>query len=186
MLKEIEALLYITGDEGITLNELKNILEINNNDLLKYIDQLNNHLQKESCLEVYKKENRFFLTTQKKYANILKKYSNNTLNKRISKASLEVLAIIAYKQPITRLEIDQIRGVNSSGSIQKLLMYNLIQDLGKSDTPGRARLFGTTNYFLEYFNLDSLDDLPQIEISEQNTIETNSLFEEFDDLVEGD
>ena len=99
------------------------------------------------------------------------------INQSLSRASLEVLSIVAYKQPITRAEVDDIRGVNSSGAIAKLQAFDLIQEAGKKDAVGRPNLYATTDYFLDYMGINSLDELvaiDQLELEDQET----SLFRE--------
>ena len=85
------------------------------------------------------------------------------MSNALSQAALETLSIIAYKQPISRIEIDEIRGVQTSGSIQKLVARQLIEEKYRVDGPGRAILYGTTKYFMDYFGLKSLDELPDIQ-----------------------
>lgn len=87
----------------------------------------------------------------------------------MSQSALEILSIIAYRQPITRIEIDDIRGVNSSGALQTLIWRGLIKQDGKKDAPGHPKLYVTTDYFLQYFNYQSLADLPLIEDFEDTT-----------------
>ena len=99
------------------------------------------------------------------------------MNQSLSRAALETLSIIAYKQPITRVEVDDIRGVNSSGAIAKLQAFGLIREAGKKDAVGRPNLYATTDYFLDYIGINSLDELvaiDQLELEEQET----SLFRE--------
>ena len=94
---------------------------------------------------------------------IIEKYFQKDLTKNLSQSALEILAIVAYRQPITRVEIDDIRGVNSSGALQTLVWRGLIKADGKKDAPGHPKLYVTTDYFLQYFNYHSLADLPLIE-----------------------
>ena len=88
------------------------------------------------------------------------------MNQSLSRAALETLSIIAYKQPITRIEVDDIRGVNSSGAISKLLSFELIREDGKKDVIGRPNLYVTTDYFLDYMGINHLDELPIVEETE--------------------
>ena len=96
-------------------------------------------------------------------AEIIEKYFQKDLTKNLSQSALEILAIVAYRQPITRVEIDDIRGVNSSGALQTLVWRGLIETNGKKEAPGHPKLYVTTDYFLQYFNYQSLADLPLIE-----------------------
>ena len=104
---------------------------------------------------------------------------------KLSQASLETLAIIAYKQPVTRVDIESIRGVQSSGSIQKLLLRDLIEEAGRLETPGRPKLYKTTAYFMDYFGLESLDALPDAsDLFDLDLEEANQLFRDNHDLFE--
>jgi segregation and condensation protein B len=88
------------------------------------------------------------------------------MNQSLSRAALETLSIIAYKQPITRIEVDDIRGVNSSGAISKLLSFELIREDGKKEVIGRPNLYVTTDYFLDYMGINHLEELPIVEETE--------------------
>lgn len=117
--------------------------------------------------------------TKADFASLLREYSKTPINQSLSRASLEVLSIIAYKQPITRAEVDAIRGVNSSGAITKLQAFDLVREAGKKDAVGRPNLYATTDYFLDYMGINSLDELvaiDQLELEDQET----SLFKEED------
>ncbi len=103
------------------------------------------------------------LTTSPKCGDIISKFFQKDLSKNLSQSALEILAIIAYRQPITRVEIDDLRGVNSAGALQTLVWRGLIKVDGKKDVPGHPNLYVTTDYFLQYFNYESLADLPVIE-----------------------
>lgn len=184
MQKKVEALLFASGDEGLSIQELSKLLKVDRCTVEDGVYQLSQRLdEQQSSLHVVKQQERYLLTTRKEMAPLLKMYTNATLNARLSKATLEVLAIIAYKQPLTRLEIDEIRGVQSTGSVQKLQARQLIQEVGKVDGPGRAKLLGTTDYFLEYFDLQSLDDLPPLEEPEEIQ-DTQMLFEQFNETFD--
>lgn len=125
--------------------------------------------------------NHYQLATKKEYAGIIKKYAVSPLSTNLSQAALETLAIIAYKQPLTRMEIDEIRGVQTSGALQKLLLRGLIEDKGRVNGPGRAILYGTTNYFMDYFGLKNIKELPAIDELEQDQeeVESDLFFEKF-------
>jgi segregation and condensation protein B len=102
------------------------------------------------------------LATKPEMYEYLIKIAKTPKSYRLSDTALETLSIIAYKQPVTRLQIEHIRGVSCSRAIDKLLEYDLIRELGRLDAPGRPLLFGTTDDFLRAFGVDSLDDLPEI------------------------
>ena len=98
-------------------------------------------------------------------------------NSTLSNSALETLAIIAYNAPITRSAIDEIRGVNSAYAVRKLLIMNLIEEVGRSELPGRPKLYNVTSKFLDYFGLGSIEDLPELNFKEKNVEEEKSLFE---------
>ncbi len=141
---ELEALLYAAGDDGLETENLLQLLEISPAALR----ELANHHK---------------LTTSPKCGDIISKFFQKDLSKNLSQSALEILSIIAYRQPITRVEIDDLRGVNSAGALQTLVWRGLIKVDGKKDVPGHPNLYVTPDYFLQYFNYESLADLPVIE-----------------------
>lgn len=174
-LQQIESLLFISGDEGISLTDLENITGFMRPAITLMLDKLEQKYadDPESALILLNSDSTYRLATKKELAPIVKRYFEVPLTTPLSPALLEVLAIIAYRQPITRIEIDDIRGVQSSASIQKLILRNLIEEKGRLDAPGRPFLYATSNYFLDYFGLTSLDELP--ELSEQAEIDPQEL-----------
>ncbi|MGM0124506.1 segregation and condensation protein B [Enterococcus sp. AZ194] len=167
-LSELEAILFVVGEEGIGLDELSYLLEAETSQVYEWLEDLGDRYEQDekSALNILEVGNHFVLTTKKKFAKLLKKYAQSPISNKLSQAALETLSIIAYKQPITRIEIEEIRGVQSSGSVQKLVARQLIEDKGRVDGPGRAILYGTTDYFMDYFALKSLDELPDIQSME--------------------
>ena len=113
-------------------------------------------------IEIAKTENGYTVCTKKEYYNYIYPLFDNRAKPNISNAAMETLAIIAYNPKITRAEIENIRGVNSDATIYKLLEYNLIEDAGKSDLPGRPTVYRTTKEFLKTFGISNLDELPQL------------------------
>lgn len=165
----LEGLLFVVGDDGITLEQLINILEINREEALKLIEDLRMEYNNENRgLFLSFLGNTFKITTKKEhkyyYSKLLKDERLNTL----SNSALETLAIIAYNEPITRIQIDEIRGVQTGYIIRKLIARGLIKEAGKSDLPGRPNLYQTTNEFLDYFGINSVSELPKIEKKEEN------------------
>lgn len=160
----LEGLLFLVGDEGLTNDQIKNILEVDDNDLQNVISNLE---------KTYSYENRglklnyiggcYKLTTKKEHKNYYEKLIENQDSNILSQAALETLAIIAYNEPITRVEIDELRGVSSSHIVRKLVARNLIKEAGKSDLPGHPLLYKTTKDFLDCFGLSSIDELPKLE-----------------------
>jgi len=189
-LSELEAILFIVGDEGIGLEELSYLLEEPTPNIYQYIQVLNQKYQddNDAALNILEVGNHFVLTAKKEFAPLLKKYAQSPMSNRLSQAALETLAIIAYKQPITRVEIDDIRGVQSAGSVQKLVARQLIEEKGRVEGPGRAILYGTTEYFMDYFGLKTLEELPDIQTMEDDLAEEmpNDLFFDRYQELEGD
>ena len=163
-LAQIEGLLFIAGDEGITLGDLAKITGFMKPAIVGMADQLTAKYNDDpnNALVVLKSAETYRLATKHSLAPIIKRYFEVPLTMPLTKALLEVLAIVAYRQPITRLEIDDIRGVQSSGSLQKLMARGLIDTHGRLDAPGRPFLYVTTEAFLNYFGMTTIKDLPPL------------------------
>lgn len=159
--KILEALLFAVGDEGLSIEEITNILEIDEESANTEIEKLKKSYD-DRGIEIKLLGNKYKLTTKAEYKEYIKKLADVVSN-NLSKSALETLAIIAYNEPITRMQIDDIRGVNSSQMIRNLISKGFIEDIGKSNLPGRPILYKTTNHFLDYFNLSSKEDLPKLE-----------------------
>lgn len=173
----IEGILFLVGDEGISLDTLKQTLNIEEENLKKEIEDLKKDYESPNRgIEISFFGNKLKLVTKKEHKKYYEDLVNEEINNTLTPASMEVLAIIAYNQPITRVKVDEIRGINSSHLVRKLLLQELIQDLGKSDSPGRPILYGTTDKFLDYFGLKSIDSLPPLEEVEMSD-EEKDLFE---------
>lgn len=172
---QIEGLLFISGDEGITIDDLVKITGFMKPAIADMLDQLANRYAADagSALVVLHSGQTYRLATKPELAPVIKHYFEIPLTAPLTNALLEVLAIIAYRQPITRLEIDDIRGVQSSGSLQKLMARGLIDTHGRLDAPGRPFRYVTTEAFLDYFGLTSLEDLPPL--PEQEDLDTAEL-----------
>ena len=173
----LEGLLFVIGDEGLSLKDITSILEITEDEAKKILKDLYNELNQDtSGIKLEYLGERFKLTTKPKHAKYFEKLVQNEQNNKLSDAALEVLSIIAYSGPITRVDIDKIRGVSSSYIVRKLVLKNLIEECGKSEDAGRPMLYKTTNQFLNYFGLGSIKELPEIkEIKKDN--ENIKLFE---------
>lgn len=172
--QQVESLLFVAGDEGISLQMICDATGFERPATLLLLEKLAKKYQNdpESSIELRDNNQIYRLVTKSELASIVKRYFEAPLSTSLSNASLETLAIIAYKQPITRVEIDQVRGVNSTGSIQRLLVRDLIEEQGRKDEAGRPILYGTTDSFLNYFDLKTIEDLPELK--------------EIDDLVNDD
>lgn len=174
MSSTLEAILFAVGDEGLTIEEISNILEIEEEQVTKEIENLGK-VYEDRGIELKLLGNKYKLITKAEYKEYIKKLTDEVSN-NLSKSALETLAIIAYNEPITRVQIDDIRGVNSSQMIRNLLSKGFIEDIGKSDLPGRPLLYKTTNHFLDYFNLSTKEDLPEINMEEIEVLEDDDLF----------
>lgn len=169
----IEGLLYIVGDEGISLDELLEVLEITKEELNMTIISLTKDYEEKNrglTLEFY--GNKIKMVTKKEYSNYYQKLYNSNESRTLSPAALETLAIVAYNQPVTRVTIDEIRGVSSSHLVRKLTFLNLIKEAGKSELPGKPNLYVTTDEFLDYFGINSIKDLPEIHVQEKESEDT--------------
>ena len=182
----LEGLLFVAGDDGITLEEASYILELERSAVRQLLDELQKRLEDEnSGLELLLTASHYKLVTKASVKSYIEKYAVSPYSSQLSQASLETLAIIAYKQPVTRVDIESIRGVQSSGSIQKLLLRDLIEEAGRLETPGRPKLYKTTAYFMDYFGLESLDALPDAsDLFDLDSEEANQLFRDNHDLFE--
>lgn len=161
-LSKIEALLFVAGEDGLSLCQLATLLDIPVTALLQQLEKMAQKYERDdnSALSLLESSKTYKLVTKKDYADLLRQYSKTPINQSLSRASLEVLSIIAYKQPITRIEVDNIRGVNSSSAISKLQAFDLIQEAGKKEVLGRPNLYVTSDYFLDYMGINSLEELP--------------------------
>ena len=182
----LEGLLFVAGDDGISLEEASYILELGRSAVRQLLDELKKRLEDEnSGLELLLTASHYKLVTKASLKSYIEKYAVSPYSSQLSQASLETLAIIAYKQPVTRVDIESIRGVQSSGSIQKLLLRDLIEEAGRLETPGRPKLYKTTAYFMDYFGLESLDALPDAsDLFDLDSEEANQLFRDNHDLFE--
>lgn len=182
----LEGLLFVAGDDGISLEEASYILELERSAVRQLLDELKKRLEDEnSGLELLLTASHYKLVTKASLKTYIEKYAVSPYSSQLSQASLETLAIIAYKQPVTRVDIESIRGVQSSGSIQKLLLRDLIEEAGRLETPGRPKLYKTTAYFMDYFGLESLDALPDAsDLFDLDSEEADQLFRDNHDLFE--
>lgn len=182
-----EGLLFATGDEGVTIKQLSKVLNITEDVATELIDELkDDYEQKTRGLKIMEANGVLHLTTKPEHSSYFKKLIETPRSTRMSQAALETLAIIAYQQPITRAEIDEIRGVKSDGPVQTLLNRSLIEEMGRKETIGRPILFRTSKDFLTYFGLTSLDELPPLPetTDDTNNQEVDLFFERFNDELE--
>ncbi len=170
----LEGLLFVVGDEGLTLDQICNILEIGMEDAKELLMELKKSYEDTSRgIRISYLGNAFKLTTKKEHKAYYEKLIVNPETNTLSQSALETLAIIAYHQPITRVEVDEMRGVNNSWVIRKLVAKGLVKEVGKSTMPGRPNLYGTTSDFLDYFGLATINDLPKLPSDEVDNDETD-------------
>ena len=180
----LEGLLFITGDEGLTIEEISEVLEIEQDDALELINKLKqDYSNEERGIMIQDFAGKYKLTTKKEHKAYYEKLSELSSNKTLSQSALETLAIIAYNQPITRLEIDELRGIQSSQMIRNLISRDLVKEVGRKDTVGKPILYSVTDEFLDYFGLTSLNELPAIEVEETDDVELyNSKYKEEEEI----
>ncbi|WP_371817525.1 SMC-Scp complex subunit ScpB [Virgibacillus sp. MSJ-26] len=181
----LEGLLFASGDEGITIKQLTKVLRINAEEIEVLLDELKqDYLEENRGIMIMQSHEVYHLTTKPEHSSYFKKLLETPQSSRMSQAALETLAIIAYNQPITRTEIEDIRGVKSDRPIQTLMSRSLIEDVGRRETVGRPILFATTKDFLTYFGLTSLDELPPLPENvddEEIEHEADLFFEKFNE-----
>ena len=158
----IEAMLFAAGRE-VTVKELTNALELGAEDIDKIILNMKAEYEnRNSGIEIIKVNDSYQLCTKKEYYEYICPLFDNRAKPNISNAALETLSIIAYNPNVTRAEIEAIRGVNADGTVYKLLEYDLIEDAGKLDAPGRPTMYKVTSKFMKMFGISSLDELPDL------------------------
>ena len=159
----LEGLLFAVGDEGISTQQLEYVLEVNEVEIKSLLIELRERYASiSSGIDIIEVAGVYKMTTKKDHAIYLKRLIQNPNQRGLSNAALEVLAIIAYRQPITRHEIENIRGASSDNVLRKLLTFSLIEEAGRLEGPGRPILFITTDDFLDYFGIKTLEELPEL------------------------
>lgn len=160
----LEGLLFVVGDEGITLENVCEILNLNMNEAKELLLKLKTSYESEDRgIRISYLGDAFKLTTKKEHKDYYEKLIESPHSNTLSPSALEVLAIIAYNQPLTRIEVDELRGVSSAHIIRRLVAKGLVKEAGKSTMPGRPNLYRTTSEFLDYFGLSTISDLPDID-----------------------
>ena len=184
----IEAMLFSTGRQ-ITEKEFMGILELNKEQLENIMESLQYDFKAQGRgVEIIKIEDSYQMCTKKEYYDYIYPLLDNRAKPNLSNPAMETLAIIAYNPRITRAEIEAIRGVNSDGTMYKLLEYNLIEEAGKSDAPGRPNTYKVTSYFLKTFGLNSLNELPELpkfKLDENEQIVLDEIIDEMKNNMKG-
>ncbi len=158
----LEALLFVSG-EPVTLADLKGAVDMPEAEVKQILEELiGEYGEKNSGILITEIAGGYRMITNPSYSQWIKKFKNTSASNKLSMPALETLSIIAYKQPIIKAELEQIRGVNSDGVIKTLLDRRLIKIMGRKEMPGKPLLYGTTREFLQYFGLKELTDLPTL------------------------
>jgi segregation and condensation protein B len=184
----LEALLFAAGDEGLSVKQIASVLEITEYQATDIVESLKEeYLSDVRGIQVIEIAGVYQMTTKKEHSDYLKRLVETSSTQGLSQAALETLAIIAYKQPITRAEIDEIRGVKTDRPIHTLVTKVLIKEVGRAEGSGRAYLYGTTKEFLDYFGLNSIDELPPLADNSDDSFENGEadlFFEKFQQTIE--
>ncbi len=172
LIAKLEGLLFVAA-EPVSLSQLGTVLELPPAKMSAVLDELDESLATRG-LRIQTHRGRVQLTTAPELAPLVETFLGLDATSKLSPASLEALAIIAYQQPVTRPQVDAIRGVNSDGVMRSLLSKGLIQESGRAEGPGRPILYGTTPEFLQHFGISSLTDLPTLDLSEVETTDVDT------------
>ncbi|MDG5470686.1 SMC-Scp complex subunit ScpB [Jeotgalibacillus sp. ET6] len=160
----IESLLFAAGDEGLSISQLSAVLDISMQEAEIEINTLKESYSEQHNRGIHLVElaGTYQLATKREMTPYIKKLVESPATSTLSQAALETLAIVAYRQPITRMSIEEIRGVKTDRPLQTLVSKGLIKDAGRAEGAGRAILYGTTHEFLDYFGLNDLSQLPPL------------------------
>lgn len=184
----VESLLFAAGDEGLTIKHVAEVLEVEELHASDILEELKQVYQKDANrgIMIVQLAGTYQLATKKENAAYLKRLVDSPNTSALSQAALETLAIIAYKQPITRTEIEEIRGVKTERPIHTLMSKALIKEVGRAEGTGRAYLYGTTKEFLDYFGLKNIEELPKLpDRMEEEFVqeEADLFFEKFQESI---
>jgi segregation and condensation protein B len=158
----LESLLFVSGS-GLKIEDIAHQLEIKPSEVKKSVERLKEKYSGKSGIYIIVYNGKVQFASNPAYSEVVSCVLNPIKERDLSSKALETIAIIAYRQPVTRLDIEQIRGVNSEYIVQMLLDNNLIEVVGRKDAPGKPLLFGTTDEFLKRFQIESIDQLPDYE-----------------------
>lgn len=173
----LEGLLFVVGDDGLTLKQISDIMDISLLESKELLLSLKQSYEDENRgIKINFLGDRFKLSTKKEHREYYQKLIETPENNSLSQAALETLAIVAYNEPLTRMDIDEIRGVNSREMLRKLVAKGLVKEEGRSELPGRPILYATTNEFLDYFGLSSKEELPKFEQKIEKELDDADLY----------
>ncbi len=172
----LEGLLFVVGEDGLTLDQIEEVLELGEDESKELVMELKKDYEEDSRgLRIDFLGNRFKLTTKFEHRSYYQKLIETPESNVLSQSALETLAIIAYNEPITRMQVEALRGVGCVQIIRKLVAKGLIKEVGRSELPGRPILYETTSDFLDYFGLSTIEDLPDMKdfVVEESNEEDN-------------
>lgn len=170
---KLEALLFVAAEPALT-SQLAAALETTTTEVEQALRALEESLQTRG-LRLQRHGGRVQMTTAPEFAETIERFLGLEATTRLSRAALETLSIIAYQQPVTRPQVDAVRGVNSDGMMKSLLSKGLVQETGRTDGPGRPILYSTTPEFLQHFGINSVRDLPPLELPQESEEQDVSL-----------
>lgn len=187
----VESLLFAAGDEGLSLKQIANVLEVEDAKAEEILSELQSDYENDDHrgITIIQAAGVYQLATKKDHAEYLKKLVESPGAGHLTQAALETLAIVAYKQPITRAEIEEIRGVKTERPLHTLSSRALIKEVGRAEGTGRAILYGTTKEFLDYFGLKNIKELPPLpENVDESEIQEDAdlFFEKFQETMDMD
>ncbi|MFR6640537.1 MAG: SMC-Scp complex subunit ScpB [Christensenellales bacterium] len=183
----LESILFVSGN-GLKVDELASLLEIKKSDINAAVARLKEKYGGKSGIHLISYNGKIQFSSNPEYSDVVAAVLNPIRERDLSNAALETIAIIAYRQPVTRLDIEQIRGVSSEYCVQLLLKNNLIEVVGRKESPGKPLLFGTTDEFLKRFQLEDISQLPDYEtllesirvLGSENDEEKRSIYNEYE------
>lgn len=178
LMSKIESLLFVIGEDGLTIAQLSQFTESTEEEVTEVVQQMVNYYELDDSRGITVKEiaGTYQLISKRENAQYIEKLVENPPAQSLSQAALEVLAIVAYKQPITRVEVEDLRGVKCERALHTLSHKALIKEIGRAEGTGRAILYGTTKEFLNYFGLKNIEEMPPLDE------ETEALPEDGQDL----
>jgi segregation and condensation protein B len=185
----LESLLFAAGDEGLSIKQIMSVMELEEYQAVELVESLKQEYDSnaERGIAIVVLAGTYQLVTKKENSVFLKRLVESPGMNTLSQAALETLAIISYKQPITRIEIEEIRGVKTERPLQTLTAKGLIKEVGRANGAGRAILYGTTKEFLDYFGLKDINELPPLaeaSIDDFEQEDADLFFEKFQETIE--
>ena len=174
----LEGLLFVVGDDGLTFQQIMDALEVDLDTAKELVLELKREYESDRHgIQISILGDKLKLTTKKEHKDYYMKLIENKETNSLSPQALETLAIIAYNEPVSVQDIDNIRGVNSREMVRRLLAKGFLKEVGRSDAPGRPIIYATTSDFLDYFGLSSKEELPKFEIEENVIDEDTNLYD---------